>query len=52
MTKDAPEQARLMQDLGYSHYSVHAVKVKGHPFAPLTTPGHAQKIIRKMISLI
>jgi hypothetical protein len=28
----SPTQSRLMAGLGYSHYSVHAVKVKGHPY--------------------
>ncbi len=35
--KDAPEkrtrdQAALMSQMGYSHYSVHNIKVKGHPY--------------------
>jgi phytoene dehydrogenase-like protein len=28
----APEQAGLMSSLGYSHYSVHGVEIKGHPY--------------------
>lgn len=28
----APEQARLMKSIGYSHYSVHALQMKGHPY--------------------
>jgi hypothetical protein len=30
--KDAPEQADLMSGLEYSHYSVHIVRTKGHPY--------------------
>lgn len=34
-TQQAPEQAALMANLGYSHYSVHGVEIKGHPFTKL-----------------
>ncbi|MEK6578276.1 MAG: FAD-dependent oxidoreductase [Bdellovibrionota bacterium] len=30
--RDSPEQAHLMSDLGYSHYSVHVAQIKGHPY--------------------
>jgi phytoene dehydrogenase-like protein len=30
--RDAPTQARLMAEIPYSHYSVHVVEVKGHPY--------------------
>jgi len=30
--EQAPEQARLMKSIGYSHYSVHALQMKGQPF--------------------
>lgn len=29
---ESPNQAQLMSQLGYSHYSVHALHVEGHPF--------------------
>ena len=32
MTAQAPEQAALMTNLGYAHYSVHGVEVNGHPY--------------------
>ncbi len=28
----SPQQAALMSNLGYSHYSVHGVEIKGHPY--------------------
>jgi hypothetical protein len=30
--EQAPEQAKLISELGYSHYSVHGVEIKGHPY--------------------
>ena len=32
LSEQAPEKAKAMSGLDYSHYSVHAVKVKGHPY--------------------
>ena len=28
----SPQQAQIMSDMGYSHYSVHNIEVKGHPY--------------------
>jgi hypothetical protein len=32
LKEGAPEQAKLMSELGYSHYSVHSLFLDGHPF--------------------
>lgn len=32
LAEKSPAQSKLMSELGYSHYSVHAVTVEGHPY--------------------